>query len=78
MEFGINQIGILGGANYIITFSEASFFNIATDGKFKSSLNSFVQIYTIHGFIAGHSFPLIFCFINGKTERLYITMFEQI
>ncbi|KAG0435823.1 hypothetical protein DMUE_4516 [Dictyocoela muelleri] len=67
---------ILGDIDYIRPFSDSNFFKVVMDGTFKSSSNSFFQLYIIHGFIAGQSFPLLYCFLGGKTERLYTKMFE--
>lgn len=75
-EFGDDQMVILADVDYIRPFTEATYFRIAMDGTFKSSSTSFLQIYIIHGFIAGQSFPLIYCFLKGKTENLYTKMFS--
>ncbi|KAG0430305.1 hypothetical protein DMUE_5677, partial [Dictyocoela muelleri] len=75
-EFGDDQMIILGDVNYIRPFSKTANFIIAMDGTFKSSSTSFLQVYIIHGFISEQSFPLVYCFLKGKSEILYTKMFS--
>jgi hypothetical protein len=48
------------------------------DGTFKSSSTSFYQVYILHGEINGQSFPLLYCFLNEKTGRIYKKTFTII
>jgi hypothetical protein len=77
-EFEDDVIVILGDSNFISRFSGAPGFSVVMDGTFKSSSTSFYQVYIIHGDFNGQSFPLIYCFLNGKTERLYEKTFNLI
>ncbi|KAG0437258.1 hypothetical protein DMUE_3794, partial [Dictyocoela muelleri] len=78
VEFEQDLLVILGEKDYIEKFSTAHRFKILMDGTFKSSSTSFYQVYIIHGFFSGQSFPLIYCFMNEKTERLYTKVFNII
>ncbi|KAF9745478.1 hypothetical protein NGRA_3562, partial [Nosema granulosis] len=64
-------IVIMGDINYIKNFTAVRNFNISMDGTFKSSSSSFFQIYIIHGTFSGQFFPLMYCFLIEKTERIY-------
>ncbi|KAG0441998.1 hypothetical protein DMUE_0625 [Dictyocoela muelleri] len=71
VEFDPDLVIILGEIKFIEKFTTSRRFKITMDGIFKSSSNSFKEIYILHGCFSGQSFPLIYCFLNGKTERLY-------
>lgn len=77
-EFGGDIIIVLGDTEYIRKFSSTREFSLVMDGTFKSSSTSFYQIYIIHGCFNDQSFPLLYCFMNGKTERLYSKVFSII
>lgn len=77
-SFDNDKMIILGDHAYIKRFSENRSFSINMDGTFKSSSTSFYQIYIIHGSFSGQSFPLIYCFLNSKTETTYRRMFSII
>lgn len=73
-SFDNEKMIILGDHAYIKRFTEMRSFSIIMDGTFKSSSTSFYQIYIIHGCFSGQSFPLIYCFLDSKTETTYTRM----
>lgn len=48
------------------------------DGTFKVVPNMFYQLYTFHGVVNGHTFPLIYCICTHKTENLYRCMMMRL
>ena len=45
------------------------------DGTFYSSPIHFTQLYTIHGFINGYMFPLVYGLLPNKTQATYERFF---
>jgi hypothetical protein len=77
-EFTEDLLIILGDYSYISKFIHEEQFLLVMDGTFKSSSTSFYQVYIIHGSLQGQSFPLLYCSMNDKTERLYKKTFSII
>ncbi len=42
---------------------------------YKSVCCDFTQLFTIHGFIQGQLFPLVFALLPGKTQDIYARLF---
>ncbi|KAG0439943.1 hypothetical protein DMUE_2097, partial [Dictyocoela muelleri] len=78
VEFGEHLIVVLGDPIFIERFTRAREFKIVMDGTFKTSSSSFYQIYIIHCSFSGQSFPLLYCFLNRKTEVVYTRILEII
>lgn len=49
---------------------------IFCDGTFYSSPHQFKQIYTLHAFVEGQMFPLVFGLLPNKSQATYTRMFE--
>jgi hypothetical protein len=69
---------ILGNPEYIREFTNDNEFSILMDGTFTSSSKYFTQFYTIHSAYGGKGLPLLFCFLDGKTDDAYISMLTTI
>jgi MULE transposase domain/FLYWCH zinc finger domain len=78
VEFGHSPMVILGDIVFIEKFTRAIDFKITMDGTFKSSSSSFFQVYIIHGFLSGQSFPILYCFLSNKTQDTYTRMLRII
>lgn len=63
---------------YIRRFITARNYKIYMDGTFKSSSNSFYQVYIIHSDFNGQSYHLFYCFLSNKTEETYVNVFSMI
>lgn len=53
-----------------------------SDGTFSTVPTILYQLYTIHGKVGrgehSHVFPLAYCLLSGKSEQLYVTLFQEI
>lgn len=52
--------------------------HIWCDGTFKSVPRLFFQLYTVHGIVGSHVFPLVFCLCSRKTEETYTIIFNHL
>lgn len=50
--------------------------SILADGTFKCSPKHFFQLYTVHGFKNGIYMPLVYFFVQNKTEKGYVSMWK--
>lgn len=48
------------------------------DGTFSYSPKPFNQLYIIHSTLQNQSFPIFYCFLEGKTENNYYVLFQII
>lgn len=48
------------------------------DGTFYICPSIFSQVYTLHGFIDGQMYPLVFCLLPGKSEAIYHRLFSSL
>lgn len=48
------------------------------DGTFKTVPSMFYQLYSLHGIVQDHTFPLIYVLTNSKTEDFYRRMLVQV
>ena len=48
------------------------------DGTFKSCPSLFYQVYTVHAVMNGHSIPLVYFLLQGKTEDQYVKALSQL
>lgn len=51
---------------------------IYADGTFYTCPSLFHQLFTLHGFIDGEMYPLVFAFLPGKSTDVYVTFFSQL
>lgn len=51
---------------------------ILADGTFKTVPRMFFQLYTIHGNVLEHTFPLVYVLATRKNENFYRRMLEQL
>ena len=51
---------------------------ILGDGTFKSVPSMFYQMYTLHGLVFGHVFPLVYCLLVRKDEETYNRMYQEV
>ena len=52
--------------------------NVFCDGTFYCAPQLFAQMYTIHGEVCGHSFPLLYSFLPNKSNETYQRLFEKV
>jgi len=45
-------------------------------GTFEYSSKFLFQLFTIHGYFNRHSIPLVFCFLEAKTQNIYSQCFK--
>ena len=48
------------------------------DGTFYTCPSIFHQLYTLHGFINGEMYPLLFAFLPGKSRQIYERLFTLV
>ena len=72
------KIVIIGNPEYILKFTCRQEFKVYMDGTFNSAPYPFDQLYILHSEINGQSFPLLYCFIQGKTQEVYTELFIKI
>ncbi|MGL6130113.1 MAG: hypothetical protein ACRCZ9_00690 [Fusobacteriaceae bacterium] len=77
-EFNTEKFIIMGSVEFIRSFSRNNPLNLIMDGTFKSSSTSFFQLYFIYADFDGQVFPLIYNFLESKTEATYVRMFNLI
>lgn len=51
---------------------------ILGDGTFKTVPKIFYQLYTLHGLVHGHIFPLVYALTNRKSQETYSIIFEHL
>lgn len=51
---------------------------IFCDGTFKTAPAMFYQLYSIHGIVFGHVFPLVYILVTSKDEATYRTILEKL
>lgn len=51
---------------------------IYCDGTFKTVPKQFYQMYTMHGVVYGHVFPLVYSLTSRKTQETYETIFRHV
>lgn len=51
---------------------------VLCDGTFKTVPTMFYQMYSLHGIVHEHTFPLIYMLTNTKNEAFYINMLQQL
>jgi hypothetical protein len=51
--------------------------NWIIDGTFYTAPKNFLQVLTIHGFLFGKSFPLVYILLTSKNKSLYELVFEK-
>lgn len=51
---------------------------VFADGTFSISPVQFYQLYTLHGLVFGKVFPLVYIFLNRKTQSLYTKVLQYI
>ena len=54
------------------------FFCLSFLGTFKSSPRLWTQLYTVHGFVHGKMFPLIYALLVDKKKQTYAKLFRSI
>jgi hypothetical protein len=77
-EFEEDLLVISCDINYVRRFACNPEFSLVMDGTFKSLSTSFYQVYIIHCYFNNQSFPILYCFLSGKSERLYLKIFNII
>ncbi|KAG0420600.1 hypothetical protein EQH57_0078 [Dictyocoela roeselum] len=77
-EYRERSMVILGDSAFINKFSVQRNFKIYMDGTFKASPNEFYQLYIIHAEFDGQCFPILYCFLQNKTEETYNYLFSTI
>ena len=73
---GDNKIIIFSTDANIRHLSEAD--KIYVDGTFQTCPRLFYQIFTVHAFINGKQFPLVYCLLPGKSRAIYQRTLEII
>ena len=48
------------------------------DGTFRVSPDGYDQLYTIHGFLNGEIFPIVYALLSSRTEQAYRHLFQEI
>ena len=48
------------------------------DGTFKTSPKIFLPIFTIHGLVHEHAFPMVYSFLENKQEIYYVAIFQAV
>jgi hypothetical protein len=48
------------------------------DGTYKVCPSPFYQLYTIHGFLFGRCYPLVYVLCKSKTKKSYLRIFSQL
>ncbi|KAG0437958.1 hypothetical protein DMUE_3385 [Dictyocoela muelleri] len=77
-DFSSEKMIIMGDHDYISRFTTKPNLEIVMDGTFRSSSRSFFQLYILYGYMKGQTFPLIYCFLESKTEDTYVKMLTAV
>ncbi|CAK0798375.1 unnamed protein product, partial [Prorocentrum cordatum] len=73
-----------GEDRFLIFGTGASVQTLATcsrwfaDGSFRISPEPFVQVYTIHGVVAGYALPLLYALLPNKKTTTYVQLFNAV
>lgn len=52
--------------------------NVLMDGTFEYCMPIFTQLFTIHGQKNGFFIPLVYAYLDGKSETSYTNLFEEL
>ncbi|KAG0440468.1 hypothetical protein DMUE_1726 [Dictyocoela muelleri] len=77
-ETQIEPMIVLGDGRFISNFVGIDNLKIYMDGTFKSAPHEFYQLYIIHVEFNSQCFPIMYCFLCGKTEEIYYLLFCRI
>jgi len=48
------------------------------DGTFRVTPDGFDQLYTIHAYVDGQSYPCVFALLPGRTETVYRRLLDHV
>ncbi|KAF9745482.1 hypothetical protein NGRA_3558, partial [Nosema granulosis] len=69
---------IMGNVEFIRILLSSRHLKLLMDGTFKCSSRNFFQLYIIYADFDGQTFPIIYSFLENKSERTYMRMFGAI
>ncbi|KAG0425574.1 hypothetical protein DMUE_6019, partial [Dictyocoela muelleri] len=77
-DFSGEKMIILGSVEFIRLHSQDINLKLIMDGTFKCASSEFFQLYIIYADCDGQLFPMIYSFLESKTESTYMRMFSAI
>lgn len=72
------------GARVIVFTTDENIRHLASsrtwlmDGTFKTVSRLFEQLYTVHGYVQGSLFPLVFCLMSRRTQLAYQQLLREV
>ncbi|KAG0437381.1 hypothetical protein DMUE_3726 [Dictyocoela muelleri] len=77
-DFETHPMVMLGNISVLKRVSSFNNLRIYMDGTFKSASSQFYMLYIIHAKVYGQNFPLVFSFLNSKSEETYAHMLKKL